>query len=95
MKAQDRSIMKQFVDIRAEINRIKEGKFEDPARRISLDIPRIAEEEEFLGAKDCILDPFDVDDNTPLRRRALTTVDYASTRIVSLDCMPKLRHKSE
>ena len=95
MKAQDRSIMKQFVDMRSEINRIKEGKFEDPVRRISLDIPRIAEEEEFSGAKDCMLDPFDVDDSTPLRRRAITTIDYASKRIVSLDCRPAMRHKSE
>ena len=93
MKDQDRSIMKKFATIRADINKIKETKSASQPRRASLDIPRISEAGEFDGVRACNKDPFDLDDTIPLRRRAITTMELASNRII--DDEIKLRHQTK
>ena len=95
MKEEDRYIMKQFVVIRADINKIKEENAANPVRRSSLDIPRIPEDEEFTDVRKCNMDPFDVDDNVPLRRRALTTMEFASNSVISLDGRMMPRHQTK
>ena len=71
--------MRQFVILRAEINKLKDNQFEK-RRGSLLDIPRTVEEREFEGVKDCKLDPFDADDTIPLRRRAFSSHDVVITR---------------
>ena len=92
MQDEDRSIMKRFANMRLEINKIKENRNQILPRRASFDIPRISEDDELSGARACNKDPFDIDDDIPLRRRAITTMEFGSSRIIDDDI--RLRYQT-